>query len=107
MDLWPLLENELIQYRELMDQIKRKLMLYETECLKLISQINGKKFDDCQNIFDSLYSIQQEIATALYKYEFPLNESLASFVYHFDRDDVYSRKYWYKKINEGLTWPKE
>jgi uncharacterized protein YukE len=107
MDMWPVLEDELIRYRDVSDSIKRILCAYEKECQTLIQQMKGKSFDDVQIIFESLYNIQGKLATALYKYDFMLNDELRSFVYHFERDDIYSRKYWYQKFNDGMTWPNE
>lgn len=107
MDAWTLLEENLIQYRDLSLSIKRILDGYESECRNLINQMKGKSFEDVQDLFESLYGIQRKLATALYKYNFPLNEELHSFVYHFDRDDVYSRKHWYQSFKDGMTWPCE
>lgn len=107
MEIWPILEDELIRYRELSSSIRQILMKYEAECSELILTIRGKTFEDSQEIFNRLYDIQQKLATAMYKYEFGLSERLKEFVYHFDRDDIYSRKYWYQKFNEGLIWPED
>lgn len=107
MKIWPILEDELIRYRELSSSIRQMLMKYEVECSELILKIKGKPFDDSQEIFNKLYDIQQKLATVMYKYEFSLSDHLREFVYHFDRDDVYSRKYWYQKFNEGLVWPED
>lgn len=107
MDTWPILEEELVRYRDVSLSIKRILGEYEQECQKLIQQMKGKSFDEVQVIFESLYDIQRKLATALYKYNFALNEELSSFVYHFDRDDIHSRKYWYQRFTDGMTWPIE
>ncbi|NDJ57624.1 hypothetical protein GWD52_11585 [Enterobacteriaceae bacterium 4M9] len=87
--------------------IKRILDGYEEECHILIQQIKGKNFEESQTFFDSLYNIQEILATALYKYDFTLNESLRGFVYYFGRDDIYSRKHWYQQFNRGMEWPNE
>ncbi|MCE6965506.1 hypothetical protein [Leclercia pneumoniae] len=107
MDMWSDLEEELIRYRDVSISIKRILNIYEKECQTLVQQMKGKPFDDVQMIFERLYDIQGELAIALYKYDFMLNDELRSFVYHFERDDIYSRKYWYQKFNEGMMWPNE
>lgn len=107
MEIWPILEEELIRYRELSSSIRQILMKYEMECSELIKDIRGKSFEDSQNIFDKLYEIQHKLSTAKYKYEFDLSERLELFVYHFDRDDLYSRKYWYEKFNDNFTWPED
>lgn len=104
-DTWSILEAELIRYRDVSSSIRRIFMNYEDECLTLILHIKGSSFEDSQNTFDRLYDIQQQLATAVYKYEYPLSEKLREFSYHFDRDDIYSRKYWYQKFHSGLTWP--
>ena len=107
MDMWSVLEEELIQYRDVSISIKRILFSYEKECQTLIQQIKGKSFDDVQMLFESLYDIQGKLAIALYKYDFMLSDELRNFIYHFERDDIYSRNYWYQKFNEGMTWPNE
>lgn len=107
MDSWAILEEELVRYRDVSISIKRILDGYERECRILIQQMKGKSFDDAQIIFERLFDIQGKLATALYKYGFNLNEELNNFVYHFDRDDIYSRKYWYQKFTDGMTWPTE
>ncbi|MBV4414569.1 hypothetical protein J0B02_17450 [Enterobacteriaceae bacterium YMB-R22] len=107
MDIWSVLEENLIRYRDVSIAIKRILDGYEEECHILIQQIKGKNFEESQTLFDSLYDIQGKLATALYKYDFTLNESLRDFVYHFDRDDIYSRKHWYQRFNSGMEWPNE
>ncbi|WP_162287093.1 hypothetical protein [Pantoea stewartii] len=107
MDTWPILEEELIRYRDASLSVKRILDGYESECHSLIIQMKGKSFEDAQSLFESLYDIQGKLATVLYKYNFPLNEVLHNFVYHFDRDDIYSRKHWYQRFKDGMTWPGE
>lgn len=107
MEIWPILEDELIRYRDLSSSIRHILMKYEVECSELILKIKEKTFDESQELFNKLYDIQQKLSIAMYKYEFNLNEHLKDFVYHFDRDDIYSRKYWYEKFNDGLIWPED
>lgn len=107
MDKWQFLEEELIRYRDLSPSIKRVMIEYEKECQFLIQQMTGKSFDDVQIIFESLHDIQKKLATAIYKDNFLLNDELQAFVYHFERDDIFSRKYWYQKFNDGMTWPDE
>lgn len=106
-EIWSILEDELVRYRDVVSHIQLLLMRYEKDCILLISEISQKTFDDSQCIFDELYSIQEKLSIAMYKYEFSLNERLKNFVYYFDRDDLVSRKYWYKKFRDGLKWPDE
>ncbi|WP_387468164.1 hypothetical protein [Photorhabdus sp. RM323S] len=107
MEIWSILEDELTRYRDLSSSIRQLLMKYEVECSELILEIKGRSFEDSQDIFNHLYDIQKKLATTLYKYEFNLSDRLKEFVYHFDRDDIYSRKYWYQKFKNGLTWPED
>jgi hypothetical protein len=106
-EIWSILEDELVRYRDVVSHIQLLLMRYEKDCISLIAEISQKTFDDSQCIFDELYNIQEKLAIAMHKYEFNLNERLNNFVYYFDRDDLVSRKYWYKKFSEGLKWPEE
>lgn len=105
MEIWPILENELTRYRDLSSSIRKILMKYEVECSELILKMKEKTFDESQELFNKLYDIQQKLSIAMYKYEFNLNDRLKDFVYHFDRDDIHSRRYWYEKFNDGLIWP--
>ena len=105
MNTWAVLEDDLIRYRDLSVSIKRFLSDYETECQMLIKQMANRTFEDVQVLFDALYDIQDKLATAKYKYEYPLNDRLQCLVCHLDRDDIHSRLYWYKRFNEGIEWP--
>lgn len=107
MDIWPILEEELVRYRDVSSSIRKLLMGYERECLGLISQVRNNSFESSQIFFDQLYDIQRKLSTVSYKYEFVLNDKLQDFVYHFDRDDIYSRKFWYQKFCDGMAWPQE
>lgn len=107
MDSWSILEEQLVAYRGVCLSIRQVLMQYEAECKGLILTIKNKSFEESQSIFDELYDIQKQLSIVVYKYEFDLSDSLRDFVYHFDRDDVYSRKYWYQRFVDGLLWPED
>lgn len=107
MGICDLFKDELERYQNSVLTIRQYLVSYESQCLKLIGEIKESSFEDAQQLFDRLYEIQGELAVAKYKYEFSLTERLDIFVYHFDRDDIYSREFWYKQIKEGLQWPEE
>ncbi|WP_235895006.1 hypothetical protein [Yersinia rochesterensis] len=107
MDFWPILEDELERYRVCVSSIRQYLMKYESLCSELILRIGSKEFDDSQSDFDELFDIQDKLATVKYKYEFQLSKRLQDFVYHMDRDDLYSRKFWHKKFQAGQLWPEE
>ena len=102
MKIWPQLEEELIKYRDVSGSIKLQLLSYVNEINELISDISDKEFDDTSSQFDQVFTFQNEIATALYKYNFELPEVLDHFVRNFDRDDEYARKHWYKNFKEGF-----
>ena len=46
--------------------------------------------------------MQSELATMLYKYEYKPGKRIQDLIYHLDRDDFYSRKYWHK--NSVMDW---
>lgn len=102
MEIWPQLEEDLMKYREISDLIRLQLFSYVNEINKLISEISNKDFDNTSNQFDKVFSIQSEIATVFYKYNFELPEVLDDFVRNFDRDDEYARKHWYRIFKEGF-----
>jgi hypothetical protein len=107
MNNWEFLEKEVIKYRDLKIIINQYLLSYEKEILDLILKIKLNSFEDSNCFFDNLYLIQNYFSSIFYKYKFELNEKQLDFMYSFDRDDFESRKYWYQKIQEGITWPKE
>lgn len=108
MNIWDDLQGELERYRTSSAIIRQYLRLYEEECNILIDRIaESYSFDDAQVIFNDLHKIQREISMIKNKFEFPLNDRLRDFVYYMDRDDSYSRKYWYEKFKKGIKWPDE
>ena len=108
MDIWSDLENELESYRVSVSIIKQYLYVYEEECGYLIERISSCScFEEAVEYIDALYEVQCKLATVKYKFEFPLNSKLQEFVYCLDRDDIYSRKYWYEEFRKGLKWPVE
>ncbi|WP_309472893.1 hypothetical protein [Escherichia coli] len=64
-----------------------------------------RTFHNAQPLFDELFRMQSELATMLYKYEYKPGKRIQDLIYHLDRDDLYSRKYWHKKFSDGLAWP--
>ncbi|MGS4823328.1 hypothetical protein ACN4GA_30850 [Raoultella terrigena] len=105
MDIWPDFQQELERYRDAVLSIKRSIRLYE-ECIEsLIHQIGSVDFDSAQSLFDELFGMQSELATMLYKYEYEPEQRIRDLIYHLDRDDFYSRKYWHEKFSAGLAWP--
>jgi len=108
MDIWNDLENELERYRTSVSIIYQYLHVYEEECATLIGRIAvSSSFDEAVEYFDSLYEIQGRLSTVKYKFEFSLSARLQDFIYYLDRDDIYSRKYWYEEFKKGLKWPAE
>ena len=97
-------ETMLVNYRDISQSIRLVLYSYEREIIHLSTEIANVDFEHTDNLFDKLYEIQNYLAIAFYKYEFQINEKLKGFVYHFDRDDSYSRKYWYQKFLESTEW---
>ena len=104
-NIWPILEERLCNYRDSCLDIKRFLLLYKSRCDELVwSIVECSSFDGALIFFDELYEIQNKLAIIKYKYEYPLQEDMEAFIYHFERDDVYSRKFWYEKFKKGERW---
>jgi len=99
---WPQLEEDLIKYRDISGLIRIQLLSYVSKINKLISRIADSDFKDVSGEFDDLYLIQNQIATALYKYNFELPEVLENFVRDFDRDDEFAREHWYRRFKDGF-----
>ncbi|MFP1787792.1 hypothetical protein [Lonsdalea quercina] len=107
MDLWLDLEDALKRYQDNISFIKQCIRKYERRCEELIETISAKEFNDCQEDFNELFGIQRYFATALYKYDFHPEKKITDFIYYMDRDDIYSRKFWFEKFKEGQKWPSD
>jgi len=103
MSNWKHLEEDLIRFRDISGLIRIQLLAYIEPINNLIKDISQVEFINTSEKFDNLYTIQSQIATVLYKYNFDLPEILDDFVRNFDRDDEYARKYWYEKFKAGYT----
>ncbi|CAI2092345.1 hypothetical protein UDX32_16435 [Serratia marcescens] len=107
MDVWSDMERELKRYQDSVNLIKQYVIKYNSRCEELIAEIARLTYEESQLKFDEIYNIQEKLAIALYKYEFHLDEHTRDLVYHFERDDKYSRLFWYEKFKNGLSWPAE
>ncbi len=105
MNIWSEFQRDLEKYRDAVLSIKRTIRLYEERIESLIFRIGCTDFDNAQALFDELFGMQSELATMLYKYEYEPEKKIRDLIYHLDRDDFYSRKYWYEKFSAGMTWP--
>lgn len=101
------LDSLLADYRALLATIRNYFASYECRFTALFEKIGQMSFEESQTTFDELHEIQRTLARAKYKYEFPLPTRLNTFARAFDRDDVPSRQYWYRRIQSGLSWPFE
>lgn len=101
------LETHLKNYQDSKNLINQIVSKYEEICLETISKIKTKSFDQCANDFDQLHKIQSILSMMKFKYEFTLSKKMDVFVYCLDRDDEYSRKYWFEKFKNNCNWPDE
>lgn len=105
---WDEFKCELERYRDVSSSIHRRLRSYEKRCDVLIEEISrAPSYDEASMKFDVLHEVQRELSTVRYRFEFPLSDELSDFVYHMDRDDGYSRRYWYERFRAGERWPVE
>ncbi len=102
---WNELENKLISFRDIKNLINQELHLYKNEIQSLINEIYYSDYEKSLIIFNQLYEIQSNVATVYYKYNFPIEEFLEDFMFDFDRDDEYSRKYLFEKIKKSINSP--
>ena len=107
MSFWENLENELVEFNNLNRLILMKLNYYEREIRKLLESIREVDFSCSNEIFDKLFSIQEKIVKIKYKYNFNLNNFLNDFVYFFDRNDEYQRKYLFEHFKKNLKFPEQ
>ncbi|MFN4160404.1 MAG: hypothetical protein ACK4FW_00225 [Stenotrophomonas sp.] len=98
-------EGGLEEYRRVVGNLRRALVACEVRISEIIASIGCLDYDATAAGFDELHSIQGILAAAKYKFEFPLGERLDEFVYHMDRDDEYSRRYWHGRFVGGIGWP--
>ena len=106
MEFWNILENELIEFNNLNRQILMKLDNYEHKIKQLLASIKAVDFANSNEIFDRLFFFFFQIATVKYKYNFNINNFLNDFVYFFDRNDEYQRKYLFNHFKNNSTFPK-
>lgn len=105
MNIWPEFQRDLERYKDTVLSIKRNIRSYE-ECIEsLIHQIVCSDFESSKALFDELFNIQSELTTMLYKYEYEPEKRIRDLIYHLNRDDFYSRMYWYEKFSDGMKWP--
>lgn len=105
MDLWCGVAQELDEYRRVSGNIRRALIPLESRAAELIKEIGSSSYEGAGLKFEDLRSLVETLSTAKYKFEFPLGDRLDGLVYHMDRDDEYSRRFWHGKFSEGLEWP--
>lgn len=105
MDPWCGFAQDLDEYRRVSGNIRRALISCESRAAELIKEIGSSSYEGAGSKFDELRSLLENLSTAKYKFEFSFGDRLDGLVYHMDRDDEYSRRFWYGKFNEGLEWP--
>jgi len=99
------IEDALERYRDSVSVVDMHLAQCENEVMKIFENIATTSFENVDNLFDELFLIQRIVSTIKFKYDYPLTERWLDFAYQLDRDDIYSRKYWYDRIKCGLRWP--
>lgn len=97
--------NHLENYRQLTQSLNMILQRCELECLDVINCISSCSLEESMKYFDRLHLIQRQLSIAKWKFNYPLWEKIDNFVHNFDRDDEYSRTFWYKKINADVASP--
>ncbi|HHH7552627.1 TPA: hypothetical protein ACP2DR_004673 [Escherichia coli] len=105
MNTLPKFQRDLERYRDTVLSIKHNIRLYEESIESLIRQIGCSDFENAKSLFDKLFDIRSELATMLYKYEYEPEKRIRDLIYNLDRNDFYSRMYWYEKFIDGFTWP--
>ncbi len=105
MDLWCGVEQDLDEYRRVSGNIRRALISCEARAEELIKEIGSSSYEGAGLKFDELRCLLDNLSTAKYKFDFPLGDRLDGLVYHMNRDDEYSRRFWHGKFSEGLEWP--
>lgn len=107
MDIWLGVDSELEEYRRIVDSLRRTFIASESRISEVIAFIGSVQYEEAAVYFDELHLIQRRIAVAKYKFDFPIETRLEDFVYHMDRDDDFSRRYWHRKFSGGMRWPED
>ena len=59
---------------------------------ELYSEMRGRRFEQCEDIFEALAFIQEILAAALWKYNLCVNPSVEDFARDFDRIDTLAER---------------
>lgn len=104
-DIWCGVEQDLGEYSRVSGNVRRALITCEVRAAELIKDIGCADYESIGPHFDELRSLLGTLCIAKYKFDFPLGDRLDCLVYHMDRDDEFSRRFWHGKFVEGLEWP--
>lgn len=92
---------ELLQtYSRSKAEIESILKAYEDRIKHKMGLIDAHNREESEKTIKELFDIQNQIRVIIYKYNFPVSDFLADFIYDFDRQDVESIDYIINKISK-------
>ena len=74
-------------------EIESILRIYEDRIKYEMGLIDIQNREESEKIIKELFDIQNQISVIIYKYNFPVSDFLADFIYDFDRQDIENINY--------------
>lgn len=91
--------SELLEtYTRSKSEIESILRIYEDRIKHEMGLIDIQSREESEKIIKELFDIQNQISVIVYKYNFPVGDFLADFIYNFDRQDIENINYIIKDI---------
>jgi len=92
--------SELLEtYTRSKSEIESILRIYEDRIKHEMGLIDIQSREESEKIIKELFDIQNQISVIIYKYNFPVSDFLADFIYDFDRQDIENINYIIKNIS--------
>lgn len=98
-DIFESFDGELIAYANSVASLNRIVHSFRYKLEEDFEIIKtSDNFEVAVDSFDSMFRVQRALAVAKYKYKLELGDFILDFIYKFDRDDLFSRRYIYGVI---------
>lgn len=95
------LRKSILEYNRILSSINLILISYQNDIDDIFKKIKLLDYMESEYLFDELFYIQKLLSEIKYKYKYSFSKIFDDFIYFFDRDDEYSRKFLYKKLRES------
>ena len=95
------LRKNILEYNRILSSINLILISYQDDINDIFEKIKSSGYMESEYLFDELFHIQKLLSEIKYKYKYNFDKIFDDFIYFFDRDDEYSRKFLYKKLQDS------